>query len=131
MTEKMQQAEMAMRERRRKVMWVTCLLPLLRRWPGGAASLVSPCNMTFLRCIGNSGAAIGSRRPRCDGPAGARPSHVRVVGPAATLGRDPVDVLGRILDVAGLAVHAVLRVDHKTGIGARLGVVVHHLVDPR
>src|SRR5690606_5108983 len=37
--------------------------------------------------------------------------HVRVVRPACTLGRNPVDVLGRVLDVAGLAVYAVLRVD--------------------
>src|SRR5205085_10210018 len=38
-------------------------------------------------------------------------SHVRVVRPAAALRRHPHDVLRRVLDVAGLAVHAVLRVD--------------------
>ena len=41
----------------------------------------------------------------------ARSSHVRVVGPAAALGRHPVDILPGILDVAGLAVDAILRVD--------------------
>ena len=41
----------------------------------------------------------------------AFPSHADVVGPAAAFGRDPDDVLRRVLDVAGLAVHAVLRVD--------------------
>ena len=40
-----------------------------------------------------------------------RLSHVRIVRPAAALRRDPVDVLRRILDVAGFAVDAVLRVD--------------------
>ena len=43
--------------------------------------------------------------------AGQCGSHVRVVRPAAAFGRDPHDVLRRVLDVAGLAVHAVLRVD--------------------
>jgi hypothetical protein len=38
-------------------------------------------------------------------------SHVRVVRTAGAL-RHPVDVLVGILDVAGLAVDAVLRVDH-------------------
>src|SRR4051812_26846418 len=41
---------------------------------------------------------------------GAR-SHADVVRSAAAFGRDPDDVLRRVLDVAGLAVHAVLRVD--------------------
>src|SRR5262245_4835221 len=40
-------------------------------------------------------------------------SHVRIVWPAAPFGGDPVDVLRRILDVAGLAVDAVLGVDHE------------------
>src|SRR6478752_6980329 len=38
-------------------------------------------------------------------------SHVRIVRPAAAFGRDPDDVLRRVLDIAGLAMHAVLRVD--------------------
>ena len=33
--------------------------------------------------------------------------HIRIIRPAAAFGHDPVDVLRRILDVAGLAVHAV------------------------
>src|SRR4051812_44560418 len=37
--------------------------------------------------------------------------HVHVVRPAAAFRRDPDDVLSRVLDVARLAVHAVLRVD--------------------
>src|SRR5258707_13265317 len=39
------------------------------------------------------------------------PLHVRVVRPAAPFGRHPDDVLPRVLDVARLAVHAVLGVD--------------------
>src|SRR3954471_16753671 len=53
-------------------------------------------------------------------------SHPAVVRPAAALGRDPDDVLRRILDVAGLAVHAVLRVD----LQARLRIKVDELVHP-
>src|SRR5256885_7139943 len=37
--------------------------------------------------------------------------HVRVIGPSAAFGCDPVDVLGRVLDVARLAVDAILGVD--------------------
>src|SRR5690348_13582892 len=37
--------------------------------------------------------------------------HVRVIGASAAFGSDPVDVLGRVLDVAGLAVDAILGVD--------------------
>src|ERR1700730_3258329 len=40
-------------------------------------------------------------------------SHVRIVRPTTAFGRDPHDVLRRILDVARLAVHAVLRVDQE------------------
>src|SRR4051812_11705981 len=42
---------------------------------------------------------------------GSSPSHIRVVRTAATLRRDPLDVLPRILDVAGFAVDAILRID--------------------
>jgi hypothetical protein len=42
---------------------------------------------------------------------GAMHSHAVVDRSFAALRRHPVDVLRRILDVAGLAVHAVLRVD--------------------
>ena len=37
--------------------------------------------------------------------------HVAVVWPATAFWCDPVNVLGRILDVTGLTVHAILRVD--------------------
>src|SRR6476646_8843215 len=37
--------------------------------------------------------------------------HVRVIGASAAFGSDPVDVLGRVLDVARLAVDAILGVD--------------------
>src|SRR5690606_2376237 len=52
------------------------------------------------RCIRDGGTAAW--RP---------PLHARVVGAAAALRDFPHDVLLRVLDVAGLAVHAVLRVD--------------------
>ena len=71
------------------------------------------------------------RRPRKNGPGGAwpaaslkapmwqhrgrlgrpSPSHIRVIRPAAAFGRNPGDVLIRVLDVAGFAVDAILRVD--------------------
>src|SRR5437773_9372570 len=37
--------------------------------------------------------------------------HAAVIGPAAALWGNPDDVLRGVLDVAGLAMHAVLRVD--------------------
>src|SRR3954451_22149748 len=37
--------------------------------------------------------------------------HVRVIGSSTAFRRDPVDVLGRVLDVAGFAVDAILSVD--------------------
>ncbi|ABA50132.1 hypothetical protein BURPS1710b_1868 [Burkholderia pseudomallei 1710b] len=65
------------------------------------------------------------RRDRPARGAGER-SHVRVVRPAAAFRRDPHDVLRRILDVAGLAVHAVLRVDHEAVAAV---VVLHEFID--
>src|SRR2546426_12776022 len=59
--------------------------------------------------------------------AGSCTLHVRVVRPAAAFGRDPDDVLQRILDVAGLALHAVLRVD----LQARLGLDIRKPIDTR
>ena len=52
--------------------------------------------------------------------------HARVIRPAAALRRDPHDVLRRVFDVAGFAMHAVLRIDLQA-----LGVVgvLHELVD--
>src|SRR2546422_761674 len=51
--------------------------------------------------------------------------HVGIVGAAAAFRRDPDDVLLRVLDIAGLAVHAVLRVDPQ----ARRGLEIHELID--
>ena len=42
--------------------------------------------------------------------------HRCVVRPPAALGRRPVNILGGVLDVAGFAMDAVLRVDHKPRI---------------
>src|SRR5690606_15161517 len=53
--------------------------------------------------------------------------QVLVVGPRASFGRDPGDDLVRVLDVAGLAVHAVGGVDLQPAAGG----VLDHLVDPR
>ena len=55
-------------------------------------------------------------------PAGwgrAQTLHIGIVRPTAAFRRDPDDVLGRILDVAGLAVHTVLRIDLQA-----LGIVI-------
>src|SRR6476469_4959151 len=48
---------------------------------------------------------------RAQSPAPASNLHVRVIGASAAFGSDPVDVLGRVLDVASLAVDTVLGVD--------------------
>ena len=45
--------------------------------------------------------------------------HVGIIWASPAFRRDPYDVLGRILDVAGFAMHTVLRVDHQA-----LGAVV-------
>src|SRR6266849_658535 len=52
-------------------------------------------------------------------------SHVRVIRAAAALRRDPGDVGVRILDVAGFAVDAVLRVDHEARAAPLLHPFVH------
>src|SRR5712691_3609512 len=62
-----------------------------------------------------------SRSRRSDSPS----SHIRIARPAAALGRNPGDVLIRVLDVARLAVDAVLRVDHEAG----LAPLLHPFVD--
>src|SRR2546421_4579091 len=54
--------------------------------------------------------------------------HVWVVRSTSTLWGDPDDILGRVLDVAGLAVNAVLRVDLEA-VGAV--VVFHEFVHAR
>src|SRR6185503_4492722 len=52
--------------------------------------------------------------------------HVRIVRAASAFRHDPADVLHRILDVARLAVHAILRVD----LQPRLIPFDDNLVDP-
>ena len=54
--------------------------------------------------------------------------HVRVVWPAGALRGDPVNILAGLLDIASLAVHAVLRVDLESPIAL---VVGNHFVDTR
>src|SRR5881394_3042199 len=54
--------------------------------------------------------------------------HVRIIGSSPAFGCDPVDVLGRVLDVARLAVDAILRVD----LESRLSIcVLDKLVNSR
>ena len=67
----------------------------------------SPTGSTRVSCATCTATRAACAAPRDYG----RWLHRRVVRPAAAFGRDPVDVLPRVLDVAGLAVHAVLRVD--------------------
>ena len=52
--------------------------------------------------------------------------HAVVCGSSAALGADPVDVLRVVLDVARLAVDAVLRVDHQPH--AVLAVLAGHVL---
>jgi hypothetical protein len=56
--------------------------------------------------------------------------HIRIVWPAAAFRRNPVDVLRGILDVAGFAMHAVLRIDDEARIASRFLVSVDDLIDP-
>src|SRR5262249_33054542 len=76
-----------------------------------ACALPTPC----------SSRRRGACRACCRPPS----SHVPIVRTAAALGGDPDDVLRRVLDVAGLAVDAVLRVD----LQPRLRLEVDELVD--
>src|SRR3990172_10145227 len=54
-----------------------------------------------------------------------RASHIDVIRPIAAFARDPGDVLGGVLHVAGLAVDAVLGVD----LEAHALALRHHLID--
>ena len=72
---------------------------------------------------GISAARRGSRQVMMQRRAGL---HIGVVRSAGALGRHPNDILRRVLDVAGLAVNAVLGVD----LEARGAVLVfNHFVD--
>src|SRR5208337_3298286 len=55
-------------------------------------------------------------------------SHLLVIRAAAALRGRPVDILGGVLDVAGLAVDAVLRVDDEAGVRFSCLVVVDDIV---
>src|SRR5271166_2241743 len=72
------------------------------------------------------------RAPKSDASKGRarRPSdsHLRVVWASAALRGRPGDILGGVLDIAGLAVDAVLRVDHEARVRLRRLVVVHDFV---
>src|SRR3954447_14900565 len=47
------------------------------------------------------------------------PLHVRIVRSTAALGYNPINVLLRVLDIAGFAMHAVLRVDLQPRLAGR------------
>ena len=57
------------------------------------------------------------------------PSYIGIIRPAAALGRRPVDVLLGVLDVAGFAIDAVLRVDDETRVLARSFIAIDHFID--
>jgi hypothetical protein len=64
----------------------------------------------------------------CNRPSPA-PSHIRIIRSAAALGGGPVDVLLGVLDVAGFAMDAVLRVDDEARVLARGFVAIDHFID--
>src|SRR5580658_5416645 len=76
------------------------------------------------RTQGHKAGPPSSRVPALQGSLGrnggeiaaAAESHIRIIRTAAAFGRDPGDILVRVLDVAGFAVDAVLPVDHVTGL---------------
>src|SRR3546814_14837123 len=82
------------------------------------------CRLRMISLGSRLSDARGARHFAKPGP--PRGLHVGIIGPAATFGNHPVDVLGRVLDVAGLAVDAVLRVDLQPRPAA--GTVAHDLV---
>jgi hypothetical protein len=51
--------------------------------------------------------------------------HIGVIRPASTLGRYPGYILIRVLDVAGFAVNAVLRVDDIPGAAGFFDPFIH------
>src|SRR5665213_2429654 len=71
---------------------------------------------------------FSNRYARLDTTPGARAdsSHIGIVRAAAALGHHPIDVLRGILDVAGLAVDAVRRVDLQP---RGTGRIPHDLID--
>jgi hypothetical protein len=55
--------------------------------------------------------------------------HIRIVRAAAALWRHPIDVLRRVLDVARLAVDAILRIDNKMRIALFRLIGIVHFID--
>ena len=55
--------------------------------------------------------------------------HIRIVRPTSALGRDPLYVFGRVLDIASFAVDAVLRVDDKARVSIPCRIRVNNFVD--
>ena len=89
---------------------------------GGGHSCVAMCIAVYCYPLlnpppqgGREHAAFAARLDSTSSGIRSKPfrSHIRIVRPAAALRRHPGDVLVRVLDVAGLAVDAVLRVDHE------------------
>ena len=56
---------------------------------------------------------------------GNRSSHVGVIRPAGTLRCHPGDILRRVFDVAGFAVHTVLGIDLKAFAAGFLNNLIH------
>lgn len=52
--------------------------------------------------------------------------HIGVVRPAAAFWRYPGDILRRVFNVAGFAVHAVLKVNLKAWLS---GAILNHFID--
>src|SRR3982751_7089484 len=77
--------------------------------------------------------AAEAARTRAPAPKASRPAanaraaslHVGIIRSSSAFGNDPVDVLGRVLDVAGFAMDAILRVD----LEARAGRFLDEFVD--
>ena len=55
--------------------------------------------------------------------------HIRIVRPASAFRRNPLDVFGRVLDIASFAMDAVLGVDNKSRVGTTCLVRVNDFVD--
>src|SRR5690606_11324580 len=95
-------------------------------WPGRATP---PRGASPAAAGGRHGARPGLAardRAAAGTPAGGRERlHPGVVGPPTALWRHPDDVLGRVLDVAGLAVHAVGEVDLQAHVLALAHEFVH------
>src|SRR5260370_22778194 len=79
---------------------------------GGWGNLIETVSRPHLPSPGCGGGEVGDL-PLIDGSimVCSTPSHVLIVGTAAAVGRHPADILIGILNVAGLTLDAILRVD--------------------